>query len=157
MPIILSYSRNISLWIHASSKALTLSCWRFLSYRSQSTDLFCKSMDWFLYNRDLRHERFKTSSSAYIESLFLHAVKHNLLFYLCGFSFTNIHDSQNSRWRGMLSPCIISTTSTHFTDTCTLAGVLAVESSPLCIVGCRNRTWNLLHTVQNLLFLHLHW
>ena len=28
-----------------------------LSYRTQSTDLLCKSMDWFLYDRDLRHER----------------------------------------------------------------------------------------------------
>ena len=25
-----------------------------LSYRNQSIDLFCKSMDWFLYDRDLR-------------------------------------------------------------------------------------------------------
>ena len=26
-----------------------------LSYRNQSIDLLCKSIDWFLYNRDLRH------------------------------------------------------------------------------------------------------
>ena len=32
--------------------------WRtFLSYRNQSIDLLCKSMDWFLYDRDFRHER----------------------------------------------------------------------------------------------------
>ena len=32
--------------------------WRmFLSYRSQSIELLCKSMDWFLYNRNLHHER----------------------------------------------------------------------------------------------------
>ena len=30
---------------------------RSLSYRNQSIDLICKSMDWFLYDRDLRHER----------------------------------------------------------------------------------------------------
>ena len=30
-----------------------------LSYRNQSIDLFSKSMDWFLYDRDLRHERVK--------------------------------------------------------------------------------------------------
>ena len=29
---------------------------RSLSYRNQSIDLLCKSVDWFLYNRDLRHE-----------------------------------------------------------------------------------------------------
>ena len=38
---------------------LTIS-WRMsLSYRNQSIDLQSKSMDWFLYDRDLRHERAK--------------------------------------------------------------------------------------------------
>ena len=27
--------------------------------RNQSIDLHCKSMDWFLYDKDLRHERVK--------------------------------------------------------------------------------------------------
>ena len=31
----------------------------FLSYRNQSSELLCKSMDWFLYDRDLPHERVK--------------------------------------------------------------------------------------------------
>ena len=30
-----------------------------LSYRNQSIDLHSKSMDWFLYDKDLRHERIK--------------------------------------------------------------------------------------------------
>ena len=30
-----------------------------LLYRNQSNNLLCKSMDWFLYDRDLRHERVK--------------------------------------------------------------------------------------------------
>ena len=30
-----------------------------LSYRNQSTDLRSKSMVWFLYDNDLRHERIK--------------------------------------------------------------------------------------------------
>ena len=30
-----------------------------LSYRNQSSDLLCKSMDWFLYEKDLRNERVK--------------------------------------------------------------------------------------------------
>ena len=38
---------------------LSLSWRRSLSYRNQSIDLLCKSMDWFLYNRDLHHERVK--------------------------------------------------------------------------------------------------
>ena len=58
MSIILSYSRNISQWIHASSRALTPSWWKFLSHRNQPYDLFCKSMDWFLCNKDLRYEIF---------------------------------------------------------------------------------------------------
>ena len=34
-----------------------------LSYRNQSIDLFSKSMDWFLYDRDLRHERVKVRAA----------------------------------------------------------------------------------------------
>ena len=36
---------------------LTLLWWRSLSYRNQSIDLESKSMDWFLPDRDLLHER----------------------------------------------------------------------------------------------------
>ena len=39
--------------------ALTLSWRRPLSYRNQSIDLQSKSMDWFLYDNGLRHERVK--------------------------------------------------------------------------------------------------
>ena len=38
---------------------LTLSWPMYLSYRNQSTDLLSKSMDWFLYDRDLCHEKVK--------------------------------------------------------------------------------------------------
>ena len=38
---------------------LTLSWRRPFSYRNQSIDLLCKSMDWFLYDNSLRHERLK--------------------------------------------------------------------------------------------------
>ena len=31
----------------------------FLSYRNQSIDLLCKSLECFLYDRDLVHERVK--------------------------------------------------------------------------------------------------
>ena len=36
---------------------LALSYWRLLSYRNQSMDLQSESMDWFLYDRNLRNER----------------------------------------------------------------------------------------------------
>ena len=39
---------------------LTLSWRRPLSYRNQSSDLGSKSMDWFLYDSGLRHERVMT-------------------------------------------------------------------------------------------------
>ena len=38
---------------------LTLPWRRYLSYRNQSIDLLYKSINWFLYDRDLRHERVK--------------------------------------------------------------------------------------------------
>ena len=75
--------------------------------------LLCRSMDWFLYDRDLCHERVLHPSS---ESLFLNNLKCKYC-NLSGFSFTNIHDSQDSKGRGKLSLYILSTTSTCFTDT----------------------------------------
>ena len=59
---------NLFRWIHHQyedvglvkenwlDRSLTLSWWRSLSYRNQTIDLLCKLMDWFLYNRDVRHE-----------------------------------------------------------------------------------------------------
>ena len=49
----------LKLWIRWFLVVLTLSCRRSLSYRNMSTDLLCKSMDWFLYDKDLRHEIVK--------------------------------------------------------------------------------------------------
>ena len=47
------------VWIFNHGVGLTLSLRRSISYRHQSNDLQSKSMDWFLYDRDLCHERFK--------------------------------------------------------------------------------------------------
>ena len=49
-------------WMQCSSE-FTLSLRRSLSYRNQSIDLLCKSMDLFLYNRDLRHKWVKCELS----------------------------------------------------------------------------------------------
>ena len=52
----------VTLW-------LTLS-WRMpLSYRNQSIDLLRKSMDWFLYDNGLRHERIKWKSQGKFKRL----------------------------------------------------------------------------------------
>ena len=45
----------LSMW-------LTLSWRRFLSYRNQSIYLLSKSVYWFLYDRDLRHDRVEQLS-----------------------------------------------------------------------------------------------
>ena len=53
---------------------LTHSWRRSLSYRNQSIDLLCKTMDWLLYHRDLCHERVKFTSDYlvvyYLEFIF---------------------------------------------------------------------------------------
>ena len=64
---------------------LTLSWRRCLSYRNQSIDLSCKSMGWFLYDRDIRHGRIKP-------------------FYATGF-FTGLFLSEGKRpvaWNGLM-------------------------------------------------------
>ena len=43
--------------------AQTLSWQSSLSYRNQSIDLQSKTLDWFLYDRDLRHERVNIKES----------------------------------------------------------------------------------------------
>ena len=45
-----------------SNLILTLSWQRSVSYRNQSIDLQSKSIDWFLYNKDLRHKRVERVS-----------------------------------------------------------------------------------------------
>ena len=42
-----------------SKLTLALSWPKSISYRNQSLDFLCKSMDWFLYDRDLRHKKVK--------------------------------------------------------------------------------------------------
>ena len=74
--------------------------------------------DWFLYDRDLPDERVPGAlQPSYPESLFLNVVKHNSLFFLFGFSFRNIRDSDDSREKGRPSLYILSTSSAGFTST----------------------------------------
>ena len=54
--------------------SLTLSWRGSLSYRNQSLDLQSKSMDWFLYDNGLRHERVKALLLTYCLSVFDHIV-----------------------------------------------------------------------------------
>ena len=50
---------------------LTLSWQRPLLYRNQSIDLLCKSMDWFLYDNALRHERVNLLSPGTTWQIFI--------------------------------------------------------------------------------------
>ena len=51
---------------------LTPSWRRSLSYTNQSIDLRCKSVDWFLYDSDLRHERVKRENTCQRKPLIWH-------------------------------------------------------------------------------------
>ena len=75
-----------------------------------------------------------------------------LIFFLSGFFFTNIHDSQDSKGRRKLSFYNFSTTSTRFIDTQTLAGLL-LQRAHLCaqlVVEIEPGTFDfLLHVVNH--------
>ena len=52
----------LTLCFYTGKLYLTLSWRRSLSYRNQFIDLLSKSMDWFLHDSDLRHERVNTTN-----------------------------------------------------------------------------------------------
>ena len=54
------FTWNITVKLLVSQIFSQILSWRrSLSYRNQSIDLLCKSMDWFLYDNGLRHDRVK--------------------------------------------------------------------------------------------------
>ena len=53
------FDRVLNTGLSCFSLLLTFSGRRSLSYRNQSIDLYSKSMDWFLHDRDLLPERGK--------------------------------------------------------------------------------------------------
>ena len=56
---------------------LTLSWRRSISYRNQSIDLGSKSMDWFLYDNGLRHERVKITTVSFNYQAVIYLFKTN--------------------------------------------------------------------------------
>ena len=68
--------RNAS---HEITQSLTLSWRRPLSYRNHSIDLQSKSVDWFLYDSDLHHERAKM---AILQDLVIEYEISELLFFI---------------------------------------------------------------------------
>ena len=65
---------NLAHYNFYTAFCLTLSWKKSLSYRNQYTDLLCKSMHWFLYDRDLRYERVKSKVSLSSENLGGHSL-----------------------------------------------------------------------------------
>ena len=60
---------------------LTISWRRFLSHTNQSIDLLCKSKEWILYDRDLRHVRVKYFVKGTLVSTSIHSFCWKILFY----------------------------------------------------------------------------
>ena len=146
--------KSFDIWMHRSQ----LFChnqWIYLneygsSCQIETSPLICSANQWtgFCIIGTSVMKDSRRSSSTYTESLFLHVVKHNLLFlffFLSGFSFTNIHDSQDSRWIERPSPSILSTTPPPLYRHVDISWVIVAESSTLRIAAIRNRTWNLWH------------
>ena len=60
---------NCAKKVRINTLGLTFSWWRSRSYKNHSIDFLGKSMDWFLYDRHLRHERVndKIQKSSYFD------------------------------------------------------------------------------------------
>ena len=66
------YEHILEAYLGPCQISLTLSWRRPLSYRNQSIDSESKSMDWFLYDKDLRHERVNETFFAKIVNAFFY-------------------------------------------------------------------------------------
>ena len=64
-----------------------------LSYRNQSIDLLNKSMDWFLYDKDSRHERINEASVSI--SIIIHTQMFEILTSVSQDYFNISSDSTN--------------------------------------------------------------
>ena len=76
---------------------LTLSWRRSPSYRNQSIDLLCKSIDWFLCDRDLLHERVKETdhgNSSLISSFLLKFSRETVFEANSGLKKSLYHDQR---------------------------------------------------------------
>ena len=85
---------------------LALSWRRSLSYRNQSIDLLSKSIDWFLYDRDLLHERVNNFRKLILRSNIFHTS--SLLLYrlniLKNLGFSDVVEGFRKRpvsWNGL--------------------------------------------------------
>ena len=91
------------------------------------------------------------SSSTNTESLFLHVVKHNLVFLFCFFSvWLFFHEYSRLTGQQVKGETISLYPFYHFHllhRHLDISWIIAAESSPLQITGSRNWTWNLCYTL----------
>ena len=96
--------------------------------------------------KDSRH-----SSFTYTEGLFLHVVKHNLLFLFLFYSiWFFFHEYSRFTGQQVKGEAIFLYPFYHLHPLhrhLDISWVIAIESSPLCIAGSRNRTRNLWYTL----------
>ena len=99
------YFTYLKSMFHSYRKHLTVSWRRPLSYRNQSIDLQSKSMDWFLYDNALRHERvtwfasqMKWLVSMWREHWYLMGEPFNTWCPLKGFICLNKHTAFSCRF-----------------------------------------------------------
>ena len=136
----------ISWWIHTINKALTLSWRRSLSYRSKSIDLLFKLMDWFLYDKDIRHESVKMLFTHHTPKICSYMswsrISFIFVFFYQGF-FSRISWFTGQQGNG---EAISLTSLYHFHllyRHLDISQIIAAESSLLRIVGSRTHTSNL--------------
>ena len=93
----------------------------------------------------------RRSSSAYTKSLLSHVVKHNLVllfFFLYLVFLVRIFTIKRTAAEG--GDCLLISFLPLQSTSLGISWVIAADSSPLRIGGCRNRTWNLWHTLFRL-------
>ena len=64
--IIHEHYNNWTIYVKIFKRVLTFSWRSSVPYRNQSIDLWSKLINWFLYHRDLRHERVKNVTSIWL-------------------------------------------------------------------------------------------
>ena len=107
--------RNLLTFSQSASLTSTLSWRRSLSYRNQSIGLLCKSMDWFMYDLDLRHERVKpctiktVTDKTIIHTFFDNFISFSVLLYPSGIYHYDVNNENSRAMCEILSNLIIKT------------------------------------------------
>ena len=121
--------------------------------RIETSPMICSANEWtgFCIIGTSVMQVSRRASSTFTESLFLHVVKHDLLF-LFQFFFYLAFFHEYSRFTGQQAKgeTIYLHPFYHFHPLhrhLDISWVIAAESSPLRIAGSRNRTWNLWYTL----------